>query len=82
MFGGKMEKKRQEIENLARVQRTQIDGDYSCGIFNGLELALAVLEEREPIFAVYTDPNTELKEIPEKKVGRTAYGGKVRKRTC
>ena len=32
------------------MQKQNITDEYSCGIYNGLELALAILEEREPKF--------------------------------
>lgn len=70
-------RKRMEIERLKAMQKSQINDDYSCGIYNGLELASAVLDGREPVFAVFTH-EPEVIEGKEEKPGRTAFSG-VRK---
>lgn len=69
--------KRTEIERLKAMQKSQINDDYSCGIYNGLELASAVLDGREPEFAVFTH-EPDIIEGKEEKPGRTAFSG-VRK---
>lgn len=70
--------KRTEIERLKAMQKSQINDDYSCGIYNGLELASAVLDGREPEFAVFMH-EPDVVEGKEEKPGRTAFSG-VRKR--
>lgn len=70
-------RKRMEIERLKEMQRSQISDDYSCGLYNGLELASAVLEGREPVFEVFTH-EPDIAEGKEEKIGRTAFSG-VRK---
>lgn len=70
--------KKAEIERLKAMQKSQINDDYSCGIYNGLELASAVLDGREPEFAVFTH-ESDIVEGKEEKLGRTAFSG-VRKR--
>lgn len=69
--------KKAEIERLKAMQKSQINDDYSCGIYNGLELASAVLDGREPEFAVFTH-ESDIVEGKEEKLGRTAFSG-VRK---
>lgn len=71
-------RKRMEIERLKEMQRSQISDDYSCGIYNGLELASAVLDGREPEFAVF-EHEPDIIEGKEEKLGRTAFSG-VRRR--
>ena len=66
-----------EIETLKEMQRSQIVDDYSCGLYNGLELASAVLDRREPKFAVF-EHEPEVIEGKEEKLGRTVFSG-VRK---
>lgn len=70
-------RKRMEIERLKEMQRSHIRDDYSCGLYNGLELASAVLDGREPEFAVF-EHEPEVIEVDEEKSGRTAFSG-VRK---
>lgn len=69
--------KRTEIERLKAMQKSQINDDYSCGIYNGLELASAVLDGREPEFETF-EHELEVLEGKEEKLGRTAFSG-VRK---
>lgn len=76
MFGNKTK----QIKDLRDIQKQSVASsgdDYSVGVYNGIELALACLEGREPEFmCVVKEP-----EVVEKKeeVGRTKYSG-VRKR--
>lgn len=71
-------RQRQELVRLHDMQKQNITDDYNCGIYNGLELALAVLEEREPEF-VFFDKKEETKQMEEtKQKGRTVASG-VRK---
>lgn len=67
------------IGMLKEMQEQNITDDYSCGLHNGLELALAVVEDREPEFKTYeTDPvNVGAEEEQEK--GRTVASG-IRRR--
>lgn len=69
--------KRTEIERLKAMQKSQINDDYSCGIYNGLELASAVLDGREPVFETF-EHEPDIIEGKEEKLGRTAFSG-VRK---
>lgn len=69
------------IGMLKEMQVQNITDDYSCGLHNGLELALAVVEGREPEFKTYeTEPvNIETKE--EREAGRTVASGiKIKRR--
>lgn len=69
---------RQELARLHDMQKQNITDEYSCGVYNGLELALAVFEEREPEF-VFVEKKEEQKQMEEtKQKGRTVASG-VRK---
>ena len=71
--------KRTEIERLKAMQKSQINDDYSCGIYNGLELASAVLDGREPAFlSVVKEPVVKRVDEEEKPVKRTIASGKRR----
>ena len=67
------------IGMLKEMQEQNITDDYSCGLHNGLELALAVVEDREAECKTYeTEPvNIETKE--EQETGRTIASG-IRRR--
>jgi hypothetical protein len=70
---------RETIRMLKEMQEQNVTDDYSCGLHNGLELALAVVEDRKPEFQTYeTEPvNIETKE--EQETGRTIASG-IRRR--
>ena len=63
---------------LRDIQAQNIHDDYSCGLYNGIELALAVLEGREPVFRTF-EHEPDIIEGEEEKLGRTAFSG-VRRR--
>lgn len=66
-----------EIKRLKLVQEQKISDDYTVGIYNGLELALSVLEKREPDFKTFEKES----EVIERKNnnGRTIMSG-IRRR--
>ena len=73
--------KRKQIKNLRDIQAQSVitgANDYTVGLYNGLELALSVLEDREPEFkTIINEPKIiETKE----EAGRTVVSG-VRRRT-
>lgn len=68
--------KTKQIKKIKEIQKQNIDrtkDDYMVGIYNGLELAVAILENREPEF------RATVKEPPviegEQKIGRTTFSG-------
>lgn len=71
-----------QIKQLHELQKQHIEttnDNYSVGIYNGLELALAICEKREPNL-LYTLSETKVFEQEEQKETRkTKYAG-VRRR--
>lgn len=63
------------IRMLKEMQVQNITDDYSCGLHNGLELALAVVEDREPEFATYETEPINIESEEEKGTGRTVASG-------
>lgn len=56
------------------IQSVQIVDDYSAGIYNGIEICIALLEGREPqLFLRKEEPEDIFEE--EQKKGRTAISG-------
>lgn len=66
-----------EIKRLKLVQEQKISDDYTVGVYNGLELALSVLEKREPDFKTF-EKESEIIER-ENNNGRTIMSG-IRRR--
>lgn len=77
MFG-KLEQKRTEIKRLRDLQSDSVVDEYMTGLYNGLELALSVLEDREPELVSFTG-EPEVIEKEEKQTGRTVASGILRR---
>lgn len=80
MFGYK-----RKIQNIKEIQKLQIQeaeragDDYLVGMCNGMEIALALLEGRDPVFlSVVKEPVVKRLEEEEKPVKRTIASGKRR----
>lgn len=76
-------KKAKEIECIQSMQAKTLESngdDYIVGIYNGLEMALAVLLNREPVFISKLNETQVIDKIDEEeeKTGRTVFSG-VRK---
>lgn len=74
----KLESKKESLRSLVTAQKAHVDAketdEYNIGIYNGLEIALALLEEREPrvILAIQKKPE----ETANTQRGRTVTSGK------
>ena len=69
------------IKQLRGMQEQNIGDDYSCGIYNGIELCMAIIEEREPVFATYDSEPVSVETEEEQKVERTVASGIIRRGT-
>lgn len=70
-----------ELERLKQIQKQTVETDkteYSAGLYNGIELALAVLQNREPNY-LNIEKEPEVKEQKEQK-GRTIASGVMLRR--
>lgn len=73
-----LKSKTKEVKNIRDLQKQSLEkstDDYMVGLYNGLEMATAILENREPEFL------TCVKEPPvieneEEQAGRTVASGK------
>lgn len=74
----KLESKKESLRSLVTAQKAQVDAketdEYNIGIYNGLEIALALLEEREPRVILAIQKKTE--ETANTQRGRTVASGK------
>lgn len=77
-----LKSKTREVKSIRDLQKQSLEkstDDYMVGLYNGLELSTAILENREPEFLGFVkEPEPEVVEKKEE-VGRTKYSG-VRKR--
>lgn len=68
--------KKKLAEKLKSYQEGTLKSKYDVGFYNGLEVAIATIEERNPniVFAEF-----EEEEKREKPKGRTLYSGRIKK---
>lgn len=80
MFGRELKEKREQIAGLKDVQAqyieaTETSDDYLVGLYNGLELCAAIMENRKPeLMAVPHEPEV-IEAEEEKPLGRTIASG-------
>lgn len=65
------------IKQLRGMQEQNIGDDYSCGVYNGIELCMAIIEEREPVFATYDSEPVNIEQ--SEKLERTVASGIIRR---
>lgn len=80
MFGKAKELKKRinelkEIVNKERINMAKQREEYETGLYNGLELGLAIMEGREPVFMT---PGQKQNKEQEERKGRTLYGNMKR----
>lgn len=76
--------KTKEVKRIRDLQEKSLEtsqDDYMVGLYNGLELSLAILESREPEFLTCTTKEPEVIENEEELTGRTIASGIRRNKT-
>lgn len=73
--------KTKKINQIKELQKQNIENnkhdEYMVGVYNGIEMALAILENREPVFVdVLKEPKT-IENVEQ--IGRTISNGIRRK---
>lgn len=71
-----LRRKVKELKKMHRIQKQTIEtnaDDYMVGLYNGLEMAVAILESREPVFEASIREH-EIKRM-EEETGRTIASG-------
>lgn len=71
--------KTNELKRLKKNQEQNIKDDYSLGIYNGLELALSVLEKREPKFKTIENETKIIEGNEIRNSGRTIANGIIKR---
>lgn len=80
MFGKtkQLEKRINELKDIVSRERINLakqKEEYETGLYNGLELGLAIMEGREPVLMV---PDPKQNKEQEERKGRTLYGNMKR----
>lgn len=75
--------KLKELKNLRKIQKENIatgKDEYMIGLYNGIELCVASMEGREPVFEYITkEPEVIDRTYDEEPTGRTIASGIKRK---
>ena len=75
-----LKSKTKEVKNIRDLQKQSLEkstDDYMVGLYNGLEMATAILENREPEFIDVVKEPPVIEE--EEQTGRTVANG-IRRR--
>lgn len=75
-------KRVKELKRIRELQRQALEtdtDDYMVGLYNGLEFAVAIMEDREPVFETTVAKETDVIEHEEEK-GRTVKSGIIKRR--
>lgn len=73
--------KKKRIRELKRIKNIQeqslkVEHDnYMIGLYNGLELAVAIMENRKPAYLSCIKEPEQIENIEKQEVGRTCYNG-------
>lgn len=73
--------KRKRIKELKRIKDIQEQNlgedqnEYMVGMYNGLELAVAIMENRTPVYVSCEKEPEQIESKEEQEVGRTCYNG-------
>lgn len=71
-------KRVRELKRVKDVQEQSLKAehdDYMIGLYNGLELAVAIMENRKPVYLSCIKEPEQIENIEKQEVGRTCYNG-------
>jgi hypothetical protein len=71
-------KRIRELKRVKDVQEQSLKAehdDYMIGLCNGLELAVAIMENRKPVYLSCIKEPEQIENIEKQEVGRTCYNG-------
>lgn len=79
-----LKKKRiRELKRIKDIQEQNLGEDqneYMVGMYNGLELAVAIIENRPPVYVSCEKEPEQIESKEEQEVGRTCYSGIIVKK--
>lgn len=74
-----LKKKRiRELKRIKDIQEQNLGEDqneYMVGMYNGLELAVAIMENRPPVYVSCEKEPEQIESKEEQEKGRTCYNG-------
>ena len=71
-------KRIRELKRVKDVQEQSLKGahdEYMIGLYNGLELAVAIMENRKPVYLSCVKEPEQIENVEKQEAGRTCYNG-------
>ena len=75
MLKGKRIRELKRVKNVQEQSLKAEHDDYMIGLYNGLELAVAIMENRKPVYLSCIKEPEQIENVEKQEVGRTCYNG-------
>lgn len=75
MLKGKRIRELKRIKDIQEQNLGEDQNEYMVGMYNGLELAVAIIENRPPVYVSCEKEPEQIENIEKQEVGRTCYNG-------
>lgn len=80
MLKGKRIRELKRIKDIQEQNLGEDQNEYMVGMYNGLELAVAIMENRPPVYVSCEKEPEQIESKEEQEVGRTCYSGIIVKK--
>jgi hypothetical protein len=77
MLKGKRIRELKRVKNVQEQSLKGVHDDYMIGLYNGLELAVAIMENRKPVYLSCIKEPEQIENVEKQEVGRTCYNGVI-----
>jgi hypothetical protein len=77
MLKGKRIRELKRVKNVQEQSLKGVHDDYMIGLYNGLELAVAIMENRKPVYLSCIKEPEQIENVEKQEVGRTCYNGAI-----
>lgn len=77
MLNGKRIRELKRVKDVQEQSLKVKHDDYMIGLYNGLELAVAIMENRKPVYLSCIKEPEQIENIEKQEVGRTCYNGVI-----
>lgn len=77
MLKGKRIRELKRIKDIQEQNLGEDQNEYMVGMYNGLELAVAIMENRKPVYLSCIKEPEQIENIEKQEVGRTCYNGVI-----
>ena len=75
MLKGKRIRELKRVKDVQEQNLGEDQNEYMVGMYNGLELAVAIMENRPPVYVSCVKEPEQIESKEEQEVGRTCYNG-------